>query len=508
VADVATRLLRVKARTLRKFRGNTIFRSQFKAQSLVLLLALILSLVLAACSESTPTSSISTPAPSAPAITETTTPGNTIPAPSTYGPAVQASQVAAAEATEIAQGGFWQLPAGAIEISGTPTPTPTPLPSPLGNVSVANWTQLPAPDPAPSQARLIGQIIGQVPASATTGASKTPGAKAPFTALAVSPDNTVIAVADREQVWLCDATTGKILQQLYTTTQPGYTGRPGETEERGAASLSWSPDGKKLAAGTWHGEVILWRWDAPTKQMRSGRNRLQPYAGASYFGDAVEVKFGPDSNALAGFSSSGSITVWDSETLQTRSTFYSPYAGYLSWSPDGKKIVDEYLIVHYMESGQSLYPGEKAIDSDEQPQGVAWSPDGKQIAVSADGFELGLVEAPPVTSKPTWIEAELNKIAPPRTAPGPAYDHYREGRRVAWSPDGRWVAVANMPGAGKVSIWDNTGQKLFTLSSGTDILTSLIWPTNAVMMTAGNDGIARLWQLLPATPPTTPTPIS
>lgn len=427
--------------------------------------------------------------------------------PSTYGPAVQATQIAASEATEIASGGFFQIPAGAIEISGTPTPTPTALPQPINNYSVSGgWTELPAPEPSPALARQIGQITSQLAAPPTPGLAGSPGPtrKAPFTVLAISPDNSVIALADREQIWLCEASTGKVLQQIYTTSSPNFSGRPGETQERGASSLSWSADGKKLAAGSWHGEVVMWRWEAANQKVRNGRNVLQPYTGAAYFGDAVEVAFGPDGVSLAGFASSGSITIWNSETLQVRSTFYSPYAGYLSWSPDGKKIADEYLTLHYLETGQSLFPDEKAIVSDEQPQGVAWSPDGKKIAVSADGFELGLVDTP-TSPKPSWLDAELKKFSPPRTAPGPAYDHYREGRRITWSPDGRWVAVANIPSAGKISIWDSNGQKLLTITSGNEPLTGLVWPTNAVIMAAGNDGIARLWQLL-GNPPNTPTP--
>jgi WD40 repeat protein len=463
--------------------------------SLLYALLLIFSLVLTACGESSPTTGPSSGAAGS---------GKEIPAPASVTPNAAATSTAIAniQATEIASEIF-EIPAGAIQLEGTPTPTPTVAPTPVNSFNGTGWPQLLPPYGNPTSAQLIGQISSQIAALPNQpGITPGPNQKAPFTALAISPDNSVLALADREQIWLCEASTGKVLQVLYATSKQSFTGQPGDTEERGAASLSWSPDGKKLAAGTWHGEVIMWRWEAARQQMRPGRNTFQPYNGAAVFGDAVEVAFGPDSVALAGFSSSGSITVWDSETLQVRSSFYSPYAGYLSWSPDGKKLVDEYLNVHYLESGQTFNPDEKAIVSDEQPQGVAWSPNGKQIAVSADGFELGLVDAPPA-DKRTWISAELKKIVPPRTTTGPAYDHYREGRRVVWSPDGRWVAVANMPGAGKISIWDSAGQKLLTITSGNAILTGLVWPTPAVIVAAGNDGVARFWHLID---PATPTP--
>ena len=462
------------------------YRKRFR-----LILVLVISFGLTGCSEGKPSSFPGLPSPTV-----------KIPVPSTLSPAIAATQVAIAEATQVASG-FYELPVGAVQLSGTSTPLPPPPSAPLSNFTLANWSQLSLLAQAPSSARLIGEIANQVTVSPTPSlvGSPAPAQKAPFTALAISPNHKVIAIADREQIWLCEADTGRVLQVIYATTKPNFSGQPGDTEERGAASLSWSADSQKLAAGGWHGQIIFWRWEAANQRVRPGRSVLQPYAGASYFGDAVEVVFGPDGRSLVGFASSGSITVWDSETLQVRSSFYSPYAGYLSWSPDGKKLVDEYLNLYYLETGQNFGPDEKAIVSDEQPQGVAWSPDGKQLAVSADGFEVGLVEAPP-PDKRIWIEAALKKIVPPHTTIGPAYVHYREGRRVAWSPDGRWVAVANIPEAGKVSIWDKTGQKLFTLNSGNEILTGLAWPTDAVVITTGNDGVARLWQLLGSATPT------
>ncbi len=477
--------------------------SKFKIQnSKLLVIFLLLSLWLAGCSETRPTGQATT---TTGAPTATATKLSEIPAPSTLSPAVQATLIAIAEITEAASGPPI-LPPGAIAIDGTPTPTPTIAPLPITAMAFTDWSQLPAPEGEPKLARLIGQINSQVAAVPTPSVIGSPASnkKAPLTALAISPDNNIVAIADREQIWLCDAVTGRALQVIYAPSNPNFAGRPGESEERGAASLAWSSDGKKLAAGGWHGQVSLWRWEAAQKRVRPGRNVLQPYAGASFFGDAVEVAFQPKGDLLAGFSASGSITVWDSETLQTRSTFYSPYAGYMSWSPDGKRLVDEYLNLHDLEVGQSFYPGEKAIVSDEQPQGIAWSPDGKQLAVSADGFELGLVDAP-APGKGRFVEGELKKIVRSRTTTGPAYDHFREGRRVAWSPDNKWVAVANMPAAGTISVWDNSGRKLFTISSGSEILTGLAWPTSATIVAAGYDGITRFWQLI-SPPPITPAP--
>lgn len=486
---------------MKQNRPNSIKRRQF---STFVLLAWLL-LLLSACAGSSPTIQTGNATPT------TTTASEDVALPPGSSPAAQATAIAAAQATELAAG-IVEIPAAAIVISDTPTPTPTAVPAPLNNFSANDWAKLPALTADPVSSRLLGQISNQTIAPATAYATPTPTKKAPFTALALSPDKNVLAVADREQIWLMEANTGKLLQVVYNPGKPGYSAKPGETEEKGAASLAWSADGKKLAAGGWHGQVIMWRWEANQQRLRPGRNILQPYSNADFFGDAIEIAFSPDGNQIAGFASSGSITIWDSETLRTRSTFYSPYAGYFSWSPDGKRIADEYLNLFYLDSGQTFYPGEKSVVSDEQPQGIAFSPNGKQLAVSADGFELGLIDVPS-GDKPLPLEAELKKFSPPRTTPGPAYDHFREGRRVVWSPDNKRVAIANMPSAGKISIWDNSGRKLLTIESGKEILTSLLWPTEVVMLAAGNDGVARFWQLLPATsvglthaPTSTPLP--
>jgi WD40 repeat protein len=371
--------------------------------------------------------------------------------------------------------------------------TPTPQPTPSRPATPAPFLSETWPDMANLTALTNDPVTGREIARYTNQDKTDKGQLEPLRALALSPNRQWLALADRYQIWIVEATTGKPIQTLFASNA--------NSDEWGAHSLAWSPDGKLLAAGGLGGVTTMWHWDNPANEFRKGPDRLSPGAMAEAFGDAVEVAFSPDSQHLATFGSDGNLNIYSTTTAQLQATFTSDFAGYVSWSPDSKRLADEFLVLHYLASNQSSWPDDSLALASDGPQGVAWSPDGKLLAVSSDGFELLLVEAPPLDPTNQAASKEVIRVKLRTTSnQSSAMPHLKEGRRVAWSPSGRWVAVANVPAAGQISLWDYTGKPLLTLDTGSEVLRTLLWPHDNLLLSASNAGLAQLWQLEAAPP--------
>jgi WD40 repeat protein/DNA-binding SARP family transcriptional activator len=67
--------------------------------------------------------------------------------------------------------------------------------------------------------------------------------------------------------------------------------------------------------------------------------------------------------------------------------------------------------------------------------------------------------------------------------------------RIAWSPDGRWIAAA---GDGHAIVWDaTTGSPYAALYGHSSFVTGIDWSADSAMLaTGGNDGTARLWKVV------------
>jgi WD40 repeat protein len=432
-------------------------RKKLAAFSLAVV-SLLVALLLGGCS--------GTSASPTPAVTE-------LPAPSTPGVLVVTTPDALQH--QIDQANQLQQPP---QVFPSPTPTRAPGPAPRLSGSFPALDSFPAPTGDPTSVKLLASFTGQN-VNAENQAE-------PLRATAFSPDYHLMVIADAQDTWLVETETGKPVQTL----------------KGGANSLAWSPDGTLLAAGGLNGIILLWRWDKPNGQFRAGPLRLAASSNAETFGDTVEVAFAADSKRLAGFTSDGNIAVYNTDTGQVQAAFSSDFAGYLSWSPDGTRLADEFLNLHNPATGLTAEPADDLGIGADSPQGVAWSPDGKLLAVSGDAFELELAEVPAkaaagqpetsVTSIKTRVE--LRSAAGSLKTPT-VMAHLKEGRRVAWSPNGRWVAVANVPEAGKISVWDTTGRLLQTITAEQGSLRALVWPKDGLLVSGGSDGAARFWQL-------------
>jgi len=133
---------------------------------------------------------------------------------------------------------------------------------------------------------------------------------------------------------------GFVLGGCATTPQIQVSSRDMKVEVRSKVSFvfrtGYSPDGKNIAAASIDGTVALWDLE--------GARRAKAFNSRA--GAAVDVAFSPDGKTLA-VSNTGGVTIfsddvtflWDVATGAQQRVFPDNFGGYLSFSPDGKRLL-------------------------------------------------------------------------------------------------------------------------------------------------------------------------
>ncbi|MEE1093916.1 MAG: TIR domain-containing protein, partial [Bacteroidales bacterium] len=204
-------------------------------------------------------------------------------------------------------------------------------------------------------------------------------------------------------------------------------------------SVSWSPDGRYLASGSWNKTVII--WDA-----NSGE-KLKTLEGNS--GYVYSVSWSPDGKYLASDSDDNTVIIWDVKNGEKLKSLKGHSDGVLSvsWSPDGKYLAsgsfDRTIKIWDANSGQEL----KTLEGHSNDvNSVSWSPDGKYLASGSQRWNgdilIGCIEI--------WDAKSGEKL---KTLEG----HYKSVGSVSWSPDGKYLASDSDDYT--LIIWDaNSGQ--------------------------------------------------
>jgi WD40 repeat protein/tRNA A-37 threonylcarbamoyl transferase component Bud32 len=266
--------------------------------------------------------------------------------------------------------------------------------------------------------------------------------------------------------------------------QPLLVVRAGAQDLSGVA---YSPDGKRLAAGTrdgFHAPVIR-VWDAATGQVLAN---LRGHKGVIW-----AVAFAPRENRLASTGEDRTVRIWDLDTGQESYRFAGDAQGYaLAFSPAGERLASSHhdgtiyvwnTRTRNKEHGWKAHvprwhTGSPASDMEFLPGvSLAFHPDGRYLA-STCGDQLVKVwdvetgkEALRVKSDTGWALADA----------------------VVYAPNGKLLASAHI-GEG-VIVWNaKTGQQLKVLAHP-QIGSLAVSPDSRFLASAGKDRLIRIWDM-------------
>jgi WD40 repeat protein len=287
------------------------------------------------------------------------------------------------------------------------------------------------------------------------------------TSVAFSPDGARLASGSWDTtVRLWDAASGAQVARL-----EGHGSRLG--------AIAFSPDGRQLASGAHDNTVRL--WDAASG---AALNTLEGH------GDRVtSVAFSPDGARLASGSADSTVRLWDAASgapLTTLEGHGGPVAS-VAFSPDGARLAsggrDRAVRLWDAASGARLTTLHKYCG---QVTSVAFSPDGARLA-------SGFGDDPTVQ---LWDVASGAMLA---TLQG----HRSAVNAVAFSPDGARLASGSDDDT--VRLWDAaSGAPLAVFEGHGSAVTAVAFsPDGARLASASWDETVRLWDAASGAPPAT-----
>jgi WD40 repeat protein/serine/threonine protein kinase len=301
--------------------------------------------------------------------------------------------------------------------------------------------------------------------------------------VAFSPDGTRLASGSWDKtvkVW--DGRTGRELHTL-----KGHTAA--------VTSVAFSPDGTRLVSGSMDKTVKVW----------DGRTGREIFTFKGHTGEVHSVTFAPDGTRLAG-GSEDTVKVWEARTGKELVTF----KGHLGWvtslafSSDGRRLASRSVTCLDTPRGLAAMDGDTPVKVRDAHTGkelltlkgsagdvpsLAFSPDGTRLAAgSGDGLERhpdGSFSPQPRKVKVWDVRTGQELI----TLKG----HTSDVHSVAFSPEGSRLATGSDDST--VRVWGTrTGQERFTLSGHVGPVTCVAFRPDGILLASGSrDQTVKLW---------------
>ncbi len=283
------------------------------------------------------------------------------------------------------------------------------------------------------------------------------GLKAALRYIALSPDGKRLATAAGNCGQLWDAQTGELLLTAPEASQS-------------VVWLAFHPDGKQLASRTNYSRTIeLWKVDEAKPAMPVsplGSTAVGMNAGFMF------SRWSADGRFLYAIMENG-VQVWDATSLKNLVAHEIHLCrNEVAWSPDGKQLaVAGPRQIAIWETASGRFVRALGPIKDFRNVHLAWSPNGRSLAAAY------------LNDVVVW-DLQTGKSGKPLTG------HAKEIRIVAWSPDGKRLATQGSFQDDRPRIWDMSTGRGTVLSGRYSVL---VWsPDGGTLATADAEPL-QLW---------------
>jgi WD40 repeat protein/serine/threonine protein kinase len=258
--------------------------------------------------------------------------------------------------------------------------------------------------------------------------------------------------------------------------------------------ITFSPDGLSLAtagadntAKVWDLRASLASPDSAARLEISGHmnqsNSLSSQPGIR------QVAFSPDGTRLLTAGADGMVKLWEIETGLETGAFEFEATRYgirgvasAAFSPDGKQVAaltegpESMARVWFIDTGMITFEASRHVEMDAN-FALAYSPDGKQLAISGLNITVTIYDA--------LYGQVISTISGYKSAV----------MGINYSPDGALLATSHADGT--VKVWNlSNGQELLALSGNSGPVSSVVFsPDGQSLITSDFDGTARVFVL-------------
>ncbi|CAD8204796.1 unnamed protein product [Paramecium pentaurelia] len=235
-------------------------------------------------------------------------------------------------------------------------------------------------------------------------------------------------------------------------------------------SVSFSPDGTKLASGS--DDISICLWDVKTGKLKA---KLEGHTNW-----VQSVCFSPDGTTLASGSQDQSIRLWDIETGEQKAKLdgHTHYVYSICFSPDGTTLAsgsfDNTIRLWEFKTGK-----QKAIlQCNSQVNSVSISPNGTTLASGSADNSIFFWDV-----KTGQLKSKLN-------------GHTNQVRSVCFSPDG--ISLSSGSDDKSIRLWDvKTGQQIVKLDGHINQVKTVCFSLDGTKLASGStDNSIRLWDVM------------